>query len=84
MKQEDIRHGVDDVISRFTRGLPKEVRITDDSSLRDDLRIDSADLVELALELEEHFKIAVPEEAMNKLQTVGQIVRMVEASMSAA
>jgi acyl carrier protein len=84
MKSQEIRQAVDDVISRFTRGLPKDLRITDESSLRDDLRIDSADMIELALELEEHFKIAVPEEEMNKLHTVGQIVRLVEASISAA
>jgi acyl carrier protein len=84
MRNEDIRRRIDDVIMRFTRTLPKNLRITDESSLRDDLRIDSADMVEIALELEEQFKISVPEEAMNRLETVGQMVRMVEASVSTA
>ena len=79
MTTEDIRQGVDDVLTRFTRALPTDVRVSDDSSLRDDLRIDSADMIEIALELEEHFKIAVPEEAINAAKTPGQIVRLVEA-----
>jgi acyl carrier protein len=84
MKTEDIRRGVDDVLSRFTRKLPGDAKVTDDSSLRDDLRIDSADMIEIALELEEHFKIAVPEEAINKIKTLGQVVRLVQTIISDA
>jgi acyl carrier protein len=84
MKTEDIRRGIDDVLSRFTRKLPSDARLTDDSSLRDDLRIDSADMIEIALELEEHFKIAVPEEAINNIKTLGQVVRLVETIVSNA
>jgi acyl carrier protein len=78
MKIEDIRQGVDDVLRRFARAFPADVRVADDASLRDDLRIDSADMIDIALDLEEHFKIAVPEEAINEVKTPAQIVRLVE------
>jgi acyl carrier protein len=82
MNAEDIRRGVDDVLKRFMRKLPGDVPVTGDSSLRDDLNIDSADMIEIALELEEHFKIAVPEEAINQIKTLDQVVRLVETIVS--
>jgi acyl carrier protein len=78
MNTEDIRQGVDDVLRRFLRALPAGAPVAADASLRDDLKIDSADMIEIALELEEHFKISVPEEEMNQLETPAHIVRLVE------
>jgi acyl carrier protein len=78
MNTEDIRHGVDDVLRRFMRALPAGAPVAADASLRDDLKIDSADMIEIALELEEHFEISVPEEEMNQVRTPAHIVRLVE------
>lgn len=79
MTPDSIRSDVENVLSQFIRSLPANVRISDASSLKDDLKIDSADMVELVLELEGRFKILVPDAAMDEVKTMGQIVRLVES-----
>jgi acyl carrier protein len=55
-----------------TTGLP-DSSITDDASLTHDLGLDSLDTVDLVLQMEDHFKVSIPDEDYPKLQTVGQI-----------
>ena len=47
--------------------------------LKDDLDIDSLDLVEVALALEEALDLTLPEEDMDEVTTVGDIVSLIEA-----
>lgn len=45
-----------------------------ESRLREDLGVDSLDVVELIMRLEETFEVSVADEAAQKLETVGDIV----------
>lgn len=49
-------------------------KISRDSNFVNDLGADSLDTVELVMELEEEFDINIPDEAAEKIQTVGQAV----------
>ena len=49
--------------------------LVSDVSLRDDLAVDSLDLVELVLALEEEFEIVVPERILDEVRTFGDLVR---------
>ena len=51
-----------------------ESKITLDSSFRQDLGADSLDTVEIAMELEEHFDVSIPDDETQDLRTVGEIV----------
>ena len=52
--------------------------ISADTSFVDDLGIDSLDVVELVMELEDAFNMdEIPEEDLKKLQTVGDLVEYV-------
>lgn len=44
----------------------------------DELQIDSLDKVNLSFEVEEVFSIQIPDESLNSLKTVGDIIRGVE------
>ena len=51
--------------------------ITMDATFIEDLNIDSLDLVELILTLEEEFSIIISEEDAEKLSTIGDVVNYV-------
>ena len=58
-------------------GVDKE-KISGDTSFANDLGADSLDTVELVMELEEEFDINIPDDAAEKIQTVGQAVEYIE------
>lgn len=51
-----------------------------DSSVTDNLGADSLDLVELVMSIEDEFDIEVPDSETEKLKTVGDIVKYIEAN----
>ena len=54
--------------------------ISEDTSFVDDLGIDSLDVVELVMELEDAFNMGeIPEEDLKKMRTVGDLVEYVNA-----
>lgn len=55
-----------------------EAEITMESSFEEDLEADSLDIVEMLMLLEEKFSIQIPEEAAERLKTVGDAVKYVE------
>ncbi len=61
-------------------GVEKE-KVSGETSFVNDLGADSLDTVELVMELEEEFDITIPEDAAEKIQTVGQAVNHIEASI---
>jgi len=58
-------------------GVNKD-QITPETSFINDLGADSLDTVELVMELEEEFDINIPDDAAEKIQTVGQAVEFIE------
>ena len=59
-----------------------EEQVTPEASFRDDLGADSLDQVELVMALEEEFGTEIPEEAAEKLQSVGAVIEYVEKNLS--
>ena len=60
----------------------KAEQITRETSFVNDLGADSLDTVELIMELEEEFGIDIPENAVEKIQTVGQAVDHIEDAVA--
>ena len=56
--------------------------ITLDTDIVDDLSADSLDLVDMLMSLEDEFNIGeVPDEMVEKIRTVGQLVAYIEENM---
>jgi acyl carrier protein len=55
-----------------------ESKVTESASFQGDLSADSLDTVELVMALEDEFKVEIPEEDAEKIQTVGDAVRYLE------
>ena len=62
-------------------GVDKE-KVSPDTSFVNDLGADSLDTVELVMELEEEFDINIPDDAAEKITTVGQAIKFIEESQS--
>ena len=62
-------------------GVDKE-KVTPETSFVNDLGADSLDTVELVMELEEEFDVNIPDDAAEKIQTVGQAIDYIEQSQS--
>ena len=56
-----------------------EAEITPEANFTKDLGADSLDTVELIMEFEKAFEISIPEEEAQKIATVGDAVKYIEA-----
>ncbi len=52
--------------------------ITEASNIQDDLGADSLDVVDLVMALEDEFDVEIPEDQVENIKTVGDIVRFIE------
>jgi acyl carrier protein len=52
-------------------------KVTSETSFVNDLGADSLDTVELIMEFEEEFKISIPDEDAEKIQTVGAAIEYI-------
>jgi acyl carrier protein len=50
---------------------------TPTASLVDDLEMDSLDIVELVVDIEEAFELSVPDDQADKLRTWGDVIKLV-------
>lgn len=71
---------VTDIVSEQL-GVDKD-KISTDTSFVNDLGADSLDTVELVMELEEEFDVNIPDDAAEKIQTVGQAVAFIDENAS--
>ena len=55
-----------------------EEKITMDSNILEDFEADSLDVVDMVMSLEDEFGVEIPDEEIENLYTVGDVVRYVE------
>lgn len=53
-------------------------KVTTGANIQDDLGADSLDVVDLVMSLEEEFDVEIPDEAVEGIKTVGDIVKYIE------
>jgi acyl carrier protein len=59
-------------------------KITKESAFVEDLGADSLDTVELVMALEEEFDLEIPDETAEKIKTVGDAIKHIEAQVKVA
>ena len=64
------------VLSKYTEIDPE--KITEKTNLRNDLALDSLQLINIACALEEEFDIEFPDRDAMNIQTVGDALRFIE------
>lgn len=76
MKRKDMIF--DDIVSKLTQTLNMSpTDITIDLSLRNDLILDSLQLYELVIDLEEAYNIRLPDELLDEIDTIEDVVDLV-------
>ena len=56
----------------------EEDKVTMDSDIVEDFEADSLDVVDLVMSLEDEFNIEIPDEEIENIKTVGDIVKYIE------
>ncbi len=60
----------------------EEDKVTEAASITDDLGADSLDVVDLVMSFEEEFDIEIPDDQVEKIKTVGDIVKFIEEKVA--
>jgi len=55
-----------------------EDEVVESASFKEDLKADSLDLFELVMTIEEEFDVEIPSEDLEKLVTVGDVLKYIE------
>ena len=55
--------------------IADESTLTEETSFKDDLGADSLDLFQLVMAMEDEFKVEIPSEDLEKLATVGDVMK---------
>ena len=77
MDREKVTEDIRTILVEQLGVEPGEVR--EEASFQEDLNADSLDLVELIMEMEDRFKLKIPDEDAEKIVTVGDAVDYVIA-----
>lgn len=56
----------------------EEEKITAETNIADDLGADSLDVVDLLMSIEDEFEIEIPDEEVENIKTVGEMVKCIE------
>ena len=60
----------------------EEDSLKNDTDLQDDLGADSLDVVDLLMSIEDEFEIEIPDEEIENIRTVGDLVDLVSNSVN--
>jgi acyl carrier protein len=63
-------------------GVEEDI-VTSDASIQDDLGADSLDIVDLIQTIEDEYDLSIPDEAVESIKTVGDIVNYIEKNSDA-
>jgi acyl carrier protein len=73
-----------ELIQPFVREAPAAGNITDETRLIEDLKVNSARLVDIILETEDKFGIAIDDYSADGMRTVGDAVSVIMSKRAAA
>jgi acyl carrier protein len=76
----DVFDEVKKALRKVNPGLD-DTKMVSGALLKDDLDIDSLDLVEVAMTLEDVFSLTLQEDEVDNIKTVGDIVSLIEARL---
>ncbi|MEL7451004.1 MAG: phosphopantetheine-binding protein [Pseudomonadota bacterium] len=77
MNETEVYEKVVKVITPFAKNAEALESVSAETSILDDLQVNSARLVDIVLEFEDEFDIEVEDEAADSIVTVGDAVKLI-------
>ena len=77
MDRSQIRDELLSGLRKFVPKMPDVSTITDSTLLSQDLNIDSADMIDIVLAIEDKFSITIGDEQVDQVKTFGDLVSLV-------
>ncbi len=69
----------EEIIIEISKKVDKDINQIDESmSFTNDLNLDSIDLVEMLMDIEEKYGIEIPDEEAIKIETIGDFIKIVQ------
>ena len=82
MARDETFGKVMEIIGRYAKNKDAIDGATEDTSILDDLKVNSARLVDVILDFEDEFDIEVDDEDADAVNTVGDAVTLIEAKLA--
>lgn len=79
--KDEIARTVKEVFQTTLKIDPSKIEA--DTVLKDDLDLDSLDMIEVVYELEDKFDVQIPEERINEIRTFDEVVEGLHAAITA-
>lgn len=76
-QQQEVMQKVVDILRPFVKSPEALAAVSMETSILKDLKVNSARLVDIVLEIEDSFGIAVSDDAADKVKTVGDAVSLI-------
>ena len=76
MANEEIKDGLAEILEEVAGVLPADV--SEEKSFTDDLDVDSLSMVEIATAVEDKFGVAIPDDELGNIKTVGDAMNYIE------
>jgi len=82
MTREEIFSKVVEIIAPFAKDEDALENVSEETDILEDLRVNSARLVDVILDFEDEFEIEVEDEAADAVNTVGDAVDLIQSKVS--
>ncbi len=82
MSRDETFGKVMDIIGRYAKNKDAIDGATEDTNILEDLKVNSARLVDVILDFEDEFDIEVDDEDADAVNTVGDAVTLIEAKLA--
>ena len=79
--KDEIASRVREIFQKTVKIAPDRLRM--DTVLRDDLSLDSLDMIEVVYEVEDSFDVQIPEERVGAIRTFGEIIEGLQEALEA-
>lgn len=82
MNREEAINKLKTIIAPYAKNADAIASLNEESDFLTDLKINSANLVDVVLDIEEEFDITIDSESMEKMLTVGAAIDIIEGKLA--